>query len=83
MPANDNRVAQYVRERDEALLALDEAMIKAFAKRWGLRFELSWLGFWGGVHKARANITTFPRAEREKSLAWLAAHGLTPMIGAR
>jgi hypothetical protein len=77
---HEAQVREYVKERDEVLLSLDETKIRAHAKKWGVALPSSWAGFWGGVHKARLAITTFPKAEKEKSRAWLAANGMSPDI---
>ena len=69
-----DRVKQFVKERDAALLSLDLKQINAFAKKW-VAHELpdNEIG-WRAIHKARTAITTFPLAEKEASKKWLVEH---------
>jgi hypothetical protein len=75
----DERMSQYIKERNAALLSLDETVIRALVDKWGLRFpgDNDPIVFWGAIHKARTAIASIPEAERQKSIAWLRAHGMT------
>lgn len=74
-------MAQFVRDRDEALLSLDREKIERFAKKYGVQMPTSEEAFWRGVHKAICNITSVPFEVRQKSADWLFEHGSTPEIG--
>lgn len=67
--------AEWLRERNDALLSLDEARIKAYMRKYGLPVLPNPEVFWRAVHKARTAITSFPAEEKQKSKAWLFAHG--------
>jgi len=47
------KIAEMVKDRDEALLSLDEKKIRAYAAKYGVTMPTGWHSFWGGVHKAR------------------------------
>jgi len=67
---------QYNMERNEALLSLDEAKIRAHLKKWDSLFHdaPSYI-FWGGVHKAITGCLSLPLEFRKKSKAWLDERG--------
>ena len=75
-----DKVQQFNNERDAALRSLDKETILAHYEKWGgseietLR-SLSEKGFWGGMHRARVNIRSLTREEREFSLKWLQDNG--------
>jgi hypothetical protein len=70
--------AEFIRERNEALASLDEARIRAYARKYN-----SWVPdhpetFWRAVHKAITAIPELPLELRRKSKAWLEARGSQP-----
>lgn len=69
-------LAAYNRERDEALLSLDEARIRAFFRKWN-EYEIPAepAVFWGSVHKAVTGATNLPIEFRRASKAWLLERG--------
>lgn len=67
-------LADFRCERNEALLSLDEAKIRAMVRKWnGIEMPLASLAFWGGVHKAITGCRDLPIEFRRKSKAWLDA----------
>ena len=64
-------------ERDAALLSLDEAQIRRYAKRWGIWMPAEESPFWAGVHRARLSLP-LSEEEHEQSIAWLAEHNFAP-----
>jgi hypothetical protein len=80
---SDKLIAQFVKERNEALFSLDEEKIRAFYGKWGDKAKLPTnpLVFWAGIHKAICNITSAPEDVKAKSRAWLKEHGFKESIG--
>lgn len=70
--------AQFLKERDEALLSMDLVKINAMTKKFSGPVLLDDEVGWCAIHKARTAITNFPADEKQKSKAWLAAHGYEP-----
>ena len=73
-------LAQFVKERNEALLSLDRNKIERYAKKYGVALPSNDEAFWRGVHKAICNITNIPFEMRQRSADWLLEHGSTPEI---
>jgi hypothetical protein len=72
----DRELAAFIRDRDAALLSMDEQKIRAMVRRWnGGEMPAEPETFWRSVHKARSAAQTLPEAERRKSIAWLNARG--------
>jgi hypothetical protein len=70
-------IENYVAERDEALLSLDEAKIRAmFLKFNGRDIEAKGDVFWGAMHKAITGATSLPIEFRKASKAYLTERGL-------
>lgn len=70
-------LAEFNRERDEALLSMDEEKIRAMVRKWnGTEMLANAEIFWGSVHKAITGAGTLPIEVRRKSKAWLDARGL-------
>lgn len=68
---------QFKRERDEALLSLDESRIREFFHAWnGVEMPRTSNLFWGAVHKAITGNTGLPLEFRGRSKAWLQDRGL-------
>lgn len=75
-------IPQFVKERNEALLSLDKKKIKAYMKKYHVRFEpADETVFWAAIHKAIIGINTATAEQKAKSRDWLAAHGFKPYIG--
>jgi hypothetical protein len=69
-------LARFKLEQKEALLSFDEAKIRAFTFKWnGTKGPIHPEAFWRGVHKAITAMTTLPLEVRQRSKAWLDAHG--------
>ena len=72
----NDEIARFVRQRDEALLSLDESRIRALFRQWnGTEMPTDPHVFWGSVHKAITAATSLPIAFRRQSKAWLDEHG--------
>lgn len=70
-------IAEYNRERNEALLTLDEKRIRDVYRKWNGRDLPSDPDvFWGAVHKCITGIVALPIAFRRASRDYLAARGL-------
>lgn len=70
-------IEEFNRERNEALLSLDEERIRAMVLKFnGVIQPKDPLIFWGGVHKAITGCTSLPIEFRRQSKAWLDARGL-------
>jgi len=75
------KIEQFVKERDEALLSLDEQKIRAMIKQWnGIEMPQGQL-FWAVVHKAITGAVSLPIEFRKQSKAWLRQHGLKSCDG--
>jgi len=73
---NNDWIEKAIQERDEAFRSLDEEKIRAYMKKYGLRdWTDSETAFWGGIHMARLEITTFTNEEKVQSVKWLMNHG--------
>lgn len=68
------------KERDAALLSLDEEKIKGYCRKYGVPIPSSDKVFWLSVHKAICNITSASTEQRRRSAQWLVEHGSTPEI---
>ena len=66
------------RERNEALLSLDEKKIREFQRKWnGMELPADMELFWGAIHKAITGTEgDLPLEFRKKSKAWLTERGL-------
>lgn len=74
-------IEKFVKEHDEALLSLDEKKIKAYMKKYQVRFcPGNETVFWAGVHKAIIEINSASAEQKKKSHDWLVAHGFKPYI---
>jgi cytochrome P450 len=63
-----------LRKRHAAIRALDEKAIRKFTPNAPVGIV-----FWAGVHKARLALRDATEAEKAESLAWLEAHGISPL----
>jgi hypothetical protein len=73
-------IAQYCRERDDVLRALDAEKFAAFWHKHSLPMPPE--GQWASpevpiimMHKTRLKLTTMSEAEKELSRSWLISHG--------
>ena len=72
---SDFKVANFVRDRDAALLTLDLSKINAYMRKYGSpELPDNEVG-WRAIHKARSAIVNFPADEKHKSKTWLFEHG--------
>ena len=71
-----------LKERNEALLSMDEQKIKNYMRKYGESESISDNDtiFWASVHMARIGITDIPEEEIEKSKQWLISHGLKKFV---
>lgn len=74
--AHNFDMATFVKERNEALLSLDEGRIRDYLDKYnGHRGSPIIEVFWGGVHKAITGCNGLPIEFRQKSKTWLIEHG--------
>lgn len=65
----------FILERNEALLSMNEEKIKAYMMKWSGKVPTDRGVFWLAVHKARVMCKGLEMVERAASLRWLAHHG--------
>ena len=71
-----DELTRFIRERDRALLTMDQSRIRAMVMKWnGTEMPNDHETFWRSVHKARSAVRTLPEGERRKSIEWLKARG--------
>lgn len=79
----NDELQQFLNERNEALLSLDEAKIRAYMDKWsGPDYPLNKASpevFWRAVHKAITGCISLPLEFRMKSKAWLDERGSNSM----
>jgi hypothetical protein len=75
MTASRADIAQFVKERNAALLSLDETCIRDYAKKYGAEVSDNPLVFWASVHKARLAVTEFGEDVKQVSRKWLRDRG--------
>ena len=67
---------EFVKERDEALLTLDETKIRAFLSKYGMACEpINELAWWAGIHESILCIRSATPEQVERSKKWLVEHG--------
>ena len=77
---NDRAFAQMIRERDEALLSMDAARIRAYFRKYNnTPMPSDPEIFWIAVHKARTALRSLPMEARSESKRWLIAHNAEPL----
>ncbi len=70
-------IEQFKRERNEALLSLDVAKIRAYLLKWNGDTGPADEGvFMAGIHKAITGCKDLPPEHRRSSKAWLVERGL-------
>lgn len=72
----DEELAEFMRERDKALIALDIGWARQMIGRIDDDFMLL-----VAMHRARYNIPSIPDALRHESAAWLRAHDMADIEG--
>ena len=72
-------MTQFIKDRDEALLSLDEAKLKAYLRKYGEEPPEDSRVFWLAIHKAITACKSLPIDFRRKSAMWLAVRGSSSM----
>lgn len=67
--------SKFVRERNAALISLDEEQIRAYCRKYQVNISGNGKMFWAAVHKARMGIRGFPESEKQISREWLNKNG--------
>lgn len=82
-----DRLLQYVKERDAAMLSFDLEKIKAWQRKWTAKGMLDpkMLGFadegiMGGAMKAVLQIQSASAEDKARARQWLAEHGMSEGI---
>jgi len=70
---------QFKKDRDEALLSLDEDKIKTYLRKYGEEPVDNPTVFWMSVHKAITALPSLPIEFRRGSALWLSVRGSRPM----
>ena len=74
-------LGQFLKDRDEALLSLDEQKIRDYMDKYNIQIEWSGIPevFWRAVHKSRTAAKSLPMEARSLSKKWLIEHGSKPL----
>ena len=77
-----NTVANFVKERNEALFSLDRKKIEAYCAKYGdgESANVPDVVFWAGVYKAICEIKDAPEEKVQIARTWLKAHGFSASI---
>lgn len=77
-----NTVANFVKERNEALFSLDRKKIEAYCAKYGDidSANVPDVVFWAGVYKAICEIKNAPEKKVQIARTWLKAHGFSASI---
>lgn len=77
-----NTVANFVKERNEALFSLDRKKIEAYCAKYGDSDSANVpdVVFWAGVYKAICEIKNAPKEKVQIARTWLKAHGFSASI---
>lgn len=76
-----NSFDEYVKDRDEAFLSLDETKIRDFMQKYGIPEPEDDEVLWIGVHKIITVIRSATDEQVERSKKWLQDHGYHAGIG--
>ena len=76
-----DELLQFVSDRNEALLSLDEEKIRDFSRKYNIPLSSNPLVFWASVHKCRLEVTSFSEEVKEESRIWLISHNFKPEFG--
>ncbi|MBP3899891.1 MAG: hypothetical protein J6D53_00300 [Blautia sp.] len=71
----------YVKDRDEALLSLDEEKIRTFCKKYNKQLPDNPVIFWAGIYKSILAMKNSPADIRRKAEDWLDSHGFQRGFG--
>lgn len=78
---------EFIKERNEAFLSLDENKIDAYIKKYtpNVKKPKNEIVFWAGVHKVICNLYLVPEnnvtlEQYERSYNWLKENGFSPKI---
>ena len=70
-------IDRMIRDRDEALMSLDEKKIRLFLAKYDIKLiALDADTFWREIHAWRLTILTIPLSARLESCQWLIDHGV-------
>lgn len=76
----EQRMKQFVKERNAALLSMDKATLLAYFAKWSDKQPPSdEKVFWASVHMARTGAESLPMFERAASKRWLIGRRLRTM----
>lgn len=78
-PQDRATIAQFEKERNEALLSMDEDKIRTVLLKWSGRPIPQGEVFWGAIHKTITGIPSLPLDFRKKSKRWLEERNLTSL----
>ena len=76
----DKQLAQFLKDRDAALLSLDSYKIRAFYHKYGMQMPKDDHLFWVSVHKAICHMSAASYEQKLYSSQWLIVHGYSPDI---
>ena len=76
-----DELQRFCKDRDAALLSLNERKIRQFAKKYAIHIPENKTVFWAGVHKAILCLNNATEKQKRNSIIWLIEHGFSPDLG--
>ncbi len=68
-------ISAFIKDRNEAILSLDEQKIRAFCKKYSISLSDNPIVFWASIYKCVLVIKDAPQEARKKAEDWLDNHG--------
>ena len=75
-----DKLERFCKERDAALLSLDERKIRNYARKYAIQMPENKTVFWAGVHKAILALNSATAEHKMTSAIWLMENGFSPEI---
>jgi hypothetical protein len=73
-------IKKFVKERNAALLSMDENKIRKTFSKYGVELSYNQIIFWAAIHKARMEVSSFSDEVKAESAKWLTENGFYPGI---
>lgn len=68
---------EFLRERNDAILSMDEGKIRDFSRKYGIPEPQEDIVFWSGIHKSILALNAASEEQKTASKAWLDRHGIS------
>ena len=69
--------SKFLRERNDAILSMDEEKIRDFSRKYGIPEPQEDTIFWAGIHKSILALNAASEEQKAASKAWLDRHGFS------